>query len=191
MDDEKGKCLIFSAPSGSGKTTVVRHLLRHIPELSFSVSATSREPRPGETPDKDYIFLGADEFREKVDAGDFLEWEEVYPNRLYGTLKSEVKRVWNNEKHVVFDVDVEGGVSLKKIFGERALSVFVQAPSIAALEERLRARSTETEESIQARVQKAGKEMEFADKFDRVLVNDNLNEALKSAEQIAREFLEV
>lgn len=191
MDLEKGKCLIFSAPSGSGKTTVVRHLLRKIPELSFSVSATSRAPRPGEIPDKDYVFLSAEAFRKKIDAGDFLEWEEVYPDRYYGTLKDEVTRVWKEGKHVIFDVDVEGGVSLKQIFGEQALAIFVQAPSIAVLEERLRARSTESEESIVARLQKAGKEMEFAEKFDTVLINDNLEEALQRVEQIAREFLEV
>lgn len=191
MDLEKGKCLIFSAPSGSGKTTVVRHLLRKIPELSFSISATSRAPRPGEIPDKDYVFLSAEAFRKKIEAGDFLEWEEVYPNRYYGTLKDEVKRLWDEGKHVIFDVDVEGGVSLKQIFGERALAIFVQAPSIAVLEERLRARSTESEESIMARLQKAGKEMEYAGKFDTVLINDNLKEALQRVEHVAREFLEV
>lgn len=120
-----------------------------------------------------------------------MEWEEVYPNRYYGTLKDEVKRLWDEGKHVIFDVDVEGGVSLKQIFGERALAIFVQAPSIAVLEERLRARSTESEESIMARLQKAGKEMEYAGKFDTVLINDNLKEALQRVEHVAREFLEV
>ncbi|MCA1761395.1 MAG: guanylate kinase [Cryomorphaceae bacterium] len=190
MESEKGRCLIFSAPSGSGKTTMVRHLLRKFPDLSFSVSATSREPRMGETPGKDYIFLSAQEFREKIKAGEFLEWEEVYPNRFYGTLKSEVRRVWAEGKHVVFDVDVEGGVSLKEIFGAKALAVFVQAPSVAILEQRLRARSTESEESIRARLGKAEKELAYASKFDTVLINDNLDEALERVEQLTREFLD-
>lgn len=186
-----GKCIIFSAPSGAGKTTIVRHLLNH-PDLplGFSVSATSRTPRPHEIDGVDYNFFTADIFREFILEDAFIEWEEVYSEHFYGTLKSELERIWSVGKVVVFDVDVVGGMNLKEIFGEQALSIFVQAPSIKILEERLRKRQTETEERIQLRIAKAQMEMEFASKFDAVIVNDDLESAFEQAEVLVAKFLE-
>jgi len=184
-----GKLIIFSAPSGSGKTTLVHHLLSK-PELklAFSVSATSRSKRPNETDGKDYYFLSADEFRKRIDAGDFLEWEEVYNNQFYGTLRSEIDRIHAEGKHVMFDVDVVGGLNIKKQFGDDALAAFVKPPSIEELERRLRNRSTESEESLQKRVGKAAEEMEYADQFDVVLVNDDLDIAKAEAEKLVTDF---
>lgn len=184
-----GKLIIFSAPSGSGKTTLVHHLLSK-PELklAFSVSATSRAKRPNETDGKDYYFLSADEFKERIAAGDFLEWEEVYPNQFYGTLRSEISRIHAEGKHVMFDVDVVGGLNIKKQFGANALAVFVKPPSIAELENRLRHRSTESAESLQKRVGKAAKEMAYADQFDVVLVNEDLDTAKAEAEKLVADF---
>ena len=185
-----GKSIIFSAPSGSGKTTVVRHLIDAGLNLAFSVSACSRPPRPGEIHGKDYYFISAEEFRKRIAKNEFIEWEEVYPGHFYGTLKSELKRIWDQHKHVIFDVDVVGGMNLKKNFGAHALAVFVQAPSLEILEKRLRERSSDEEERILTRVAKAASEMNYADQFDRILINDRLEETLKKAEEIVRAFLE-
>ncbi|MFN8777364.1 MAG: guanylate kinase [Flavobacteriales bacterium] len=186
----KGKAIIFSAPSGAGKTTIVRHLLG-IPDLrlSFSVSATSRSMRENEQDGRDYFFLSPDEFRTRVRLGDFLEWEEVYHNQLYGTLRSEIDRIWSEGRNVIFDVDVVGGISLKNHFGTTALSVFVQPPSIEVLEHRLQNRSTESPDKIAMRIAKARHELTFAPRFDMVLINDNLEQALQDAEESVRKFL--
>lgn len=185
-----GKLVIFSAPSGSGKTTIVEHLVKKFPELEFSVSACSRERRKGETHGVNYYFLSVDEFRQKIKDDEFVEWQEVYTDHFYGTLKSEILRIWSHGKHVIFDVDVEGGLNLKKQFSDNALAIFVKAPSIKHLEERLRLRETETPESIARRMAKAEKEMKVADQFDIVLMNSDLEVALKEAEKIVGEFLE-
>ncbi len=184
-----GKVLIFSSPSGAGKTTIVHHLLKTFPSLAFSVSATTRPRRPHEVDGKDYYFLTPEEFRKKIEEGAFVEWEEVYKDTYYGTLRSEVDRLLGQGKHVVFDVDVKGALNIKKQFGDRALSIFVMPPSIEELEKRLRHRSTDPEESIRERVAKARIEMGYADKFDVILVNDQLDKALKEAEEIVRKFI--
>lgn len=184
-----GKCIIFSAPSGAGKTTIVHHLLSKIPELEFSVSACSRAERPNERDGIDYYFLGVEGFKNKIKQGAFVEWEEVYENNYYGTLRSELERIWAKGKTVIFDVDVVGGLNLKRAFGDAALSIFVQAPSIDALEERLRYRSTETEEKIQMRLAKAKQELSFADEFDTIVVNNVLEEAFEVAEKLALNFI--
>jgi guanylate kinase len=185
-----GKLIIFSAPSGSGKTTIVKHLISKFPNLGFSISACTRDRRGrNEENGKDYYFLTPEEFKYKIDEKAFAEWEEVYPGGFYGTLKSEVERVWADGKHVIFDVDVKGGVNLKKAYGEKALSIFVKAPSIEELERRLRERGTESEEKLSARVFKMKFEMSFQDQFDYVLLNENLDVALEEAEQLVRKFL--
>ena len=187
---ENGKLVIFSAPSGSGKTTIVRHLLKAFPnQLGFSVSATSRPKRGIEESGKDYHYLSAEEFKKKVDAGDFLEWEEVYSGVCYGTLKSEVESVWSKGRAVIFDIDVEGGLNLKNQFKEKALAVFVMPPSIKILEERLNSRSTDSSESIARRVAKAEAEIKTAELFDTSILNEDLERALKKAEKIVRDFL--
>lgn len=185
----KGKLIIFSAPSGAGKTTIVRHLLKQDLNLEFSVSATSRAPRYNETHGKDYYFLTEKEFKLKVEKNEFLEWEEVYKGTCYGTLKSEVERICNQGKNVIFDVDVVGGLNIKKFYGKRALSVFVQPPSVEELRRRLQNRSTETEEKIQLRIAKADHELGFANEFDMVITNNDLMLACKEAEESIREFL--
>lgn len=185
----KGKLIIFSAPSGSGKTTIVKHLLAQNFNLEFSISATSRPIRGNEVNGKDYYYLSADEFRKKIDANEFLEWEEVYPDRFYGTLKSEVERIRDKGGNVIFDVDVVGGLNIKNNYGNEALSVFVQPPSIEELEKRLNARSTDTNEVIKTRIEKASFELTFASKFDVILINDVLAEALIKAEEIINNFL--
>lgn len=190
MFSSQGKAIIFSAPSGAGKTTLVRHLLGiESLALSFSISATSRPIRVGEVDSKDYYFLSDLEFEEKIQMGAFLEWEEVYAGTKYGTLISEVERIWKNNKTVIFDVDVVGGLRLKSIFQDSALCVFVQPPSVDALHQRLVARSTETEEKIQQRVAKAEKEMAFANQFDTILVNIDLEIAKKEAEILVSDFI--
>ncbi|MFM2018472.1 MAG: hypothetical protein RL007_2128 [Bacteroidota bacterium] len=186
---ENGKLVIFSAPSGAGKTTIVHHLLKTFPSLEFSVSATSRALRGDEQHGVDYYFLSVEEFRKRVDNNEFVEWEEVYPGQMYGTLKSEVERIWRKGHHVIFDVDVKGGINLTKQFGERALSVFVMPPSIETLEQRLRYRATESEEKIQMRLAKAKRELDEAVHFDTVLINNNLEDALLRAEDLIRQFL--
>lgn len=188
--DMTGKVIIFSAPSGSGKSTVVNHLLKLHPEFEFSVSATSREPRGDERDGVEYHFLSADRFRELISENAFVEYEEVYQDRFYGTLKSEVTRIWDAGNVIVFDVDVKGGVNLKKYFGAQALSVLIKAPSMDLLEKRLRGRGTDTEEAILERLAKAGSELEFAEgKFDVEIVNDRLEDTLESAERIVDSFL--
>ncbi|MBQ7611111.1 MAG: guanylate kinase [Bacteroidales bacterium] len=183
------KVVIFSAPSGSGKSTVVSHVLPLHPEMEFSVSATSRKPRGTEQDGVEYLFYSADIFRKLVEMDKFVEYEEVYKDNFYGTLKSEVNRIWSKGHVIIFDVDVKGGVNLKKYFGDRALSVFIQAPSVEALRERLINRGTDSPEAIEARVAKAAEEMTYADKFDYILVNDDLETALKEAEQVVDKFL--
>jgi guanylate kinase len=185
----KGKLIIFSAPSGAGKTTIVKHLLEKGFNLEFSISATSREARHTETHGKDYYFLTGEEFRAKVDNNEFLEWEEVYKGTSYGTLKSEVERIREKGNNVIFDVDVVGGLNIKKYYGDEALAVFVQPPSVEELRKRLTGRSTETEEKIQMRIAKAEHELSFASEFDVVLINDNLEVAFAEAEKIIATFL--
>ncbi len=185
----KGKLIIFSAPSGAGKTTIVRHLLEKGFDLEFSISATSREARHTETNGKDYYFLSPEDFAKKVENDEFLEWEEVYKGTSYGTLKSEVERIRNNGKNVIFDVDVVGGLNIKKYFGDEALAVFVQPPSVEELRKRLTARSTESEEKIAMRVAKAEHELSFAAQFDVIIVNDDLEKAFEEAEKVLVDFL--
>ena len=184
-----GKCIIFSAPSGAGKTTIVHHLLKQDLGLEFSVSACSRDPRGNEVNGKDYHFLGLEGFKQKIEENAFVEWEEVYTNNFYGTLKSEMERIWSQGKTVIFDVDVIGGLNIKKEFKDNAFAIFVQPPSYEELENRLRGRSTETEDKINQRMEKAKKELAFADDFDTILINDNLNEACNKAEELVAEFL--
>lgn len=181
--------LIVSAPSGAGKTTLVKHLLSQIPELGFSVSATSRPQRPNETHGKDYFFLSPESFRQKIAEGAFLEWEEVYEGVFYGTLLEEVNKMRNAGKHLIFDVDVVGGVNIKKHFGNEAFSIFIQAPSIEVLEQRLRNRSSDPEESIRKRVEKAAWEMTFAPRFDLIFVNDDLDQARTALTAHVKKFL--
>ena len=185
----KGKTLIFSAPSGSGKSTVVHHLLENHPEIEFSVSATSRAPRGEEKDGVDYWFLSEEEFRRRIAEGGFVEFEEVYSGSFYGTLKSEVERIWAKGHVIIFDVDVKGGVNLKRYFGDSALSVFIQAPSVEELRKRLVLRGTDSPEAIDRRVAKAAEEMTYAPKFDRVLINDDLQTAFAEAEAMVSEFL--
>ncbi|HEY8400673.1 MAG TPA: guanylate kinase [Cytophagaceae bacterium] len=185
-----GKCIIFSAPSGSGKTTIVKHLLQNNPNLDFSISACTRDKRGrSEQHGKDYYFLTPEEFKQKLDNGEFVEWQEVYQGAFYGTLKSEIERIWAAGKHVVFDVDVQGGLNLKKYYGDRALAIFVKCPSMEVLEQRLRQRKTETEESISTRLFKVKFEMSFEDKFDITLVNNDLEEALERAQNLVDNFI--
>lgn len=183
------KAIIFSAPSGSGKTTLVKHLLSIDHRLSFSISACTRPMRSNETHGKDYYFLEVEDFKNKIQRGEFLEYEEVYGGNFYGTLKSEIERIWASGKTVLFDVDVEGGLNLKSYFGNRALAVFIKPPGIEALTQRLKSRLTETEESLQIRIDKALHELKYENKFDEVLINDKLDEALLEAERMVDHFL--
>ena len=185
----EGKAIIFSAPSGSGKTTIVRHLLEKNPDLGFSISASTRDKRGRtEAHGKDYYFLTPEEFKKKIDGNEFVEWEEVYEGNFYGTLKSEVERIWKNGKNVIFDVDVKGGINLKNYFGDKALAIFVKVPSIEVLKERLHDRGTESEESLSRRLFKANFEMTFQDKFDKVLINEDLEHSLQQAQQLYDAF---
>ena len=185
----KGKCIIFSAPSGAGKTTIVRYLLSKIESLEFSISACTRAPRGNEKNGQDYYFLSVGEFKKKIEAEEFIEWEEVYHDHYYGTLKEEIERIWSKKHSALFDVDVMGGIKLKKYFGEQALSVFVMPPSKDILEQRLRNRGTDSPDRIQKRLQKAEKELKMAEQFDHILLNDQLEEALQKAENLTRNFL--
>ncbi len=185
-----GKLIIFSAPSGSGKTTVVKHLLQTMPDkLAFSVSATTRKPRPGEADGKEYHFLSQDDFEKRVEDNAFLEHEEVYAGILYGTLWSEVHKIWDQGKAVVFDVDVQGGLSLKRRFKDDALAIFLRPPSVDVLMERLRKRSTEVEHHLQERIAKANHELSFESRYDVVVVNDILEDTLKRCEDLVNDFL--
>ena len=186
---KQGKAIIFCAPSGAGKTTIVRHLLAQNSDLVFSVSACSRDKRIDEKEAKDYYFLSVEAFKNKIASNDFIEWEEVYKDNFYGTLKSEIERIWGLGKHVIFDVDVEGGINLKKHFGQNALAIFVKPPTIEHLENRLKLRKTETPESIARRVGKAEIELSYAKKFDYILLNDDLEKAFVEAETLVKEFL--
>jgi guanylate kinase len=185
----EGKLIIFSAPSGAGKTTIVKYILKCGLNFGFSISATTRKPRGNEVNGRDYYFLSVEEFRSKIENNEFLEWEEVYPGSFYGTLKSEVDRICRRGENVVFDVDVTGGYNIKKIYGERALAVFVQPPSVSELERRLLSRSTDSEEVIKARIAKAEHELTFSRYFDVIIINDKLEETLKEAEERVRAFL--
>lgn len=188
-DTKLNKVVIFCAPSGSGKTTIVKHILSVDNRLAFSVSACTRNKRANEEHGKDYYFLSHEEFKQRIANNEFLEYEEVYGGNFYGTLKSEVDRIWAMGKAVIFDVDVEGGLNIKKHFGDKALAVFVKPPSVEALEQRLRYRSTETEETLRVRINKAVHELQYEDKFEYVLLNENLDEALVVAENLITEFL--
>tara|TARA_B110000483_G_scaffold17499_1_gene19357 strand:- start:38 stop:616 length:579 start_codon:yes stop_codon:yes gene_type:complete len=185
----KGKVVIVSAPSGAGKTTLINKLLETKLPLNFSVSACSRKARTNEIEGEDYYFLSIEEFEKKIKKNDFIEWEEVYKNNFYGTLKSEISRIWNQKKHVVFDVDVLGGISLKNYFKENALSIFINPPSIEVLSERLNKRNSETKESISERIKKSVHEMEYLDKFDMVILNDNLKDASKKIIDTVKNFI--
>lgn len=183
------KLIIFSAPSGAGKTTLVKHLLRTRNDLAFSISCATRAPRKGEVDGVDYYFLTPKEFKQKVANNEFVEWEEVYENHYYGTLKSEIERIWGEGKNVIFDIDVMGGINLKKQFHKKALSIFVQPPSLETLAQRLRDRNTDAPEKLEMRIKKATKELEFADNFDIVLINDVLEIAQKQIAEIVENFI--
>ncbi len=184
------KAILFSAPSGSGKTTIIKQLMQYFDCFEFSISATSRQPRNGERDGVDYHFLTPDEFERRVQAGDFVEWEEVYAGMRYGTLKSEIERIGEQGKVVIFDVDVNGGLNLKRYFGDAALAIFVMPPSIEVLEQRLRTRGTESEESIQKRLGRSSKELGEAGKFDVTIVNDDLERAVSQTKKVVEQFLE-
>ena len=192
MSDFKGKLFVFSAPSGSGKTTIVRHLLQQERfNLEFSISATSREPRGEEKEGEDYYFINLREFKDKIKSDKFLEWEEVYRDNFYGTLKSEIERIWALKKHVIFDIDVVGGLRIKHKFPEETLAVFVKPPSIDQLKIRLKKRSTESEDKINMRIAKASVELATAPQFDKIIKNYILEDALKEAENLISDFLEL
>ncbi|MCF8365855.1 MAG: guanylate kinase [Bacteroidales bacterium] len=185
-----GKLIVVSAPSGSGKTSIVKELLTSGLGLEFSISACSRKPRINEVHAKDYYFLSADDFRNKIKKDAFIEWEEVYPGNFYGTLKSEVKRIWEKGNHVIFDVDVVGGLNIKKQFPDKCLAIFIKAPSVAELEKRLRGRSTDNEETILKRIEKAEHELSFAPRFDEIIVNDDFKSAVKLTYSKIRNFIQ-
>lgn len=186
---KQGKLIIFSAPSGAGKTTIVHHLLKKFPQLSFSISATTRESRGDETHENDYYFITKEEFLHKVAHQEFVEFEEVYNGTFYGTLRSEIERIWENDQHVIFDIDVEGGIRLKRKYEQDALAIFVQPPSLEVLKERLSGRGTDSQEKLQERFIKAEKELLYADKFDVILKNFDLATACAEAERLVQEFL--
>jgi guanylate kinase len=185
----QGKLIIFSAPSGAGKTTIVKHLLQKFPSLCFSISATTRPARGDEQNEKDYYFISQEDFLHKVAHQEFVEFEEVYNGTFYGTLRSEIERIWNEDKHVIFDIDVEGGLRLKRKYEDDALAIFVQPPSLEVLKERLTGRGTDSQEKLQERFIKAEKELEYADKFDVVLKNYDLQVACAEAEKLISDFI--
>lgn len=188
-NNKMNKVIIFSAPSGSGKTTLVKYALEQFPEMEFSISCTTRQPRGSEIHAVDYHFISPDEFRQKISDDAFVEYEEVYTDKYYGTLKSEVEKIWNNQKVVIFDVDVKGGISLKKYFKEKALSIFIEPPSIEELERRLISRNTDDAETIKTRVAKAGEEMLYAKDFDVIVINENLDQAKKEIKTLIENFI--
>jgi len=185
----EGKLVIISAPSGAGKTTIVNHLLRKGLDLEFSVSATTRAPRGKEKNGKEYYFISAEDFREKIRKNEFTEWQEVYKDQFYGTLKSEIERIWADKKHVIFDVDVKGGINLKNIFGDKAISIFIMPPSVKEVEKRLINRATDDRSKIKVRVEKAIEEMKLADNFDHIVINDNLERAKNEVYEMVKSFL--
>lgn len=185
----EGKCIILCAPSGAGKTSITKYLLQQDLGLEFSISACTRAKRPNEADGVDYYFLTVGEFKNKIEAKAFIEWEEVYANNFYGTLKSEIERIWKSGKHVIFDVDVKGGLNLSKHFGKNALAIFIKPPSINELEKRLRNRGTESEETIQRRINKATEEMSFEKKFDVSVENNQLEVAQKEVYTVVKSFL--
>lgn len=186
---EKAQLILFCGPSGSGKTSIVHHLLRKFPELRFSVSATTRNKRSNEVDGKDYHFISTDEFKRKIERNEFLEWEEVYPNGFYGTLYSEINRIGAEGKVVIFDVDVEGGLHIKQAYGDNLLDVFVMPPDIQELRKRLVARATESDESLMARIMKAGQELQYASRFSHVIINRVFEESVAEAEKLVSSFL--
>ncbi len=185
----KGKLIVFTAPSGAGKTTIVKHLLKVDPRLSFSVSATTRDRRGGETHAVDYYFMTVKEFEKEIGRDGFVEWEEVYPGQYYGTLKSEIVRIWNRGLHILFDIDVRGALNIKRRFGKDCLTVFVKPPSLEIHLNRLKSRNTESEESLHNRIKKIQKEMDYEAFFDQTLINDVLELALANAEEIVADFI--
>ena len=191
MEQKAGKVFIFSAPSGSGKTTVVRHVLKKYPDFKFSVSATTRPPRHNEEEGVHYHFLTADSFKQKIEEGAFLEWEEVYQGRFYGTLLADVEAILNRGIHVLFDVDVKGGINIKKYYGDRAVAFFIEPPSLDTLRQRLEDRGTESQDEIERRCAKAAYEMQFASQFDHIILNDVLEVALKEVYDIVDASLKV
>lgn len=184
-----GKAILFSAPSGCGKTTIIKELMKYFDCFDFSISATSRAPRGDEKDGKDYYFLSHEEFKRRAEQGDFLEWEEVYSGTCYGTLKSEVERIWNGGKVIVFDVDVNGGRNIKRFFGGDALSIFVMPPSVGVLEQRLRSRGTDSEEAIAKRLGRSVEELKQAPAFDVTVVNDDLGRAVEETRRVVEDFL--
>jgi guanylate kinase len=184
------KLVILTAPSGAGKTTVVRHLLKTREDFAFSISATTRAMRPHETEGKDYYFISPERFRDLIARDEFVEWQEVYNNQYYGTLKDEINRLWGMGKHIVFDIDVKGALNLKEIFPDNSLAIFVKPPSKEILFERLRQRKTETEESLKKRLAKAEEELSYQNKFDHILVNDVLERALEEAGNVVNDFIQ-
>ena len=186
---QEGKLIIFSAPSGAGKTTIVHHLLSKIPELAFSISATTRPKRGDEVHGRDYYFISKEDFLHKIAKKEFVEFEEVYSGTFYGTLRSEIERIWNQGKHVIFDIDVEGGLHLKKKFGEQALAVFVQPPSLEVLIERLTSRGTDSNDKLLERINKADKELQYANRFDVIQKNYDLETACSEAVELVSNFL--
>lgn len=184
-----GKAIIISAPSGAGKTTVIRRVMAEIPELAFSISACTRDQRPEERPGVDYYFLSHDAFQEHIRQGDFVEWEEVYAGLFYGTLKSELNRIWRSGKIPLFEVDIQGGLALKSHFSDHALAIFIRPPDIPSLEKRLRLRGTENEESLAKRIGKAAEELSYANRFDRIVVNQDLEEAIRETVGLITAFL--
>jgi guanylate kinase len=185
----ENKLIIITAPSGAGKTSITHYLLRTFPQLSFSISAATRQPREDEKDKVDYYFISQEEFQQKIQHNEFVEWEMVYEGKYYGTLKSELRRIWNMKKVPLLDIDIKGAIHVQKQFPERCLSIFVEPPSVDELKKRLLSRGTETEESLQARVNKASFEISFKHSFSKIIVNDQLDRACKEAEKIVEEFI--
>ena len=189
MSPFKGKMIIITAPSGAGKTTIVHHLLQSIQDLDFSVSATSRARRNWESEGKDYYFIGKDAFLAKIEEGAFAEYEEVYPGQYYGTLKSEIERIWGDEKHIVFDIDVKGASRLKEIYPDKSLAIFIKPPSVEELLKRLVKRGSESQDSLNKRIRRAKKELSYEHAFDEVVLNDNLKTAVEICKNIVKEYI--
>lgn len=183
------KIIVITAPSGAGKTSITKYLMQQIPQLSFSISATTRSPRPNETDGKDYYFITAESFKNKIDAGEFIEWEMVYEGMYYGTLKTEINNIWQRAQVPVLDIDVKGALHIKELFPDQTITLFIAPPSVAILRERLQKRGTETPASLERRIDKANEELSFQDKFDHVILNDQLDIACKQAYTIVQNFL--